>query len=560
MMERAVWSSLTEPLVAGLVTGDMQAAWKNMGYVFGHLRPNADARDRTALAEFLNVISSAQHDSVMLSRQGVDVNDQPAMGRLLTAFYRATFLTQVTNGQRAGTVASTNRFISLLAQHVLDPGGPTTGTDVVKAAHGRQDAARWLRELGLPNEIHKDFSQFMVDLKGAMPTPDLLNNHRFGDAYSLATRRLIDRIIQDPYKVDRAMLSGAPILGAAFQLMAFNYSAQKNVLNPAGERLVHNFTRGRGEAMGLLPPPSAPGVPPGPRGTAGQFKGALAGLAAHPGALAAVAGSAFSMFMASLLLTTVRQYIYAPDQWDKHTKDDDLGEYLKDLAFSRSGLNGVLDPVLQIFNHLKYESDLSALMHGASVNTYLSNLFKVAQPLLGKTDSNTNTSLYNAAQGMFNLVGVPLTAYGLTALSTVAGPIGKVATGIALQTLTSPAASNRIATMLAGRKGTELPKPETGGAGLPDMPGMGGLPNMPGMDGGGAVDKKAKPGGFAAAYGPVLGLIDDVAVPAFRYIGPMLGALSTPVKIGAAAAGGAYGAYKYLEKTAPFRNQPAPEK
>ena len=64
-------------------------------------------------------------------------------------------------------------------------------------------------------------------------------------------------------------------------------------------------------------------------------------------------------------------------------KDGDLGSYLKDLAFSRSGLNGVFDPILQVFSHLKYDSDLTALTHGASINYYMGNLQKVLQPLLG---------------------------------------------------------------------------------------------------------------------------------------------------------------------------------
>jgi hypothetical protein len=490
----------------------------------------------------------------MLSRQGVDVNDQPRMGRLLSNFYRATFLTQVTNAQRAATVASSNWFISKLAQHILD-----TGTDK-GAVHGREDAARWLNELGIPPEIHQKFSQFMVNLQGKLPTPDMLNakpganalagentgmSPGMADAYSLAVRRLVDRIIQDPYKVDRAMLSGSPILGLAYQLMSFNYSLQKNILNPAAERLIHNFSRARFEAM---------------KAGAGRVGGALAGLAAHPGALASTAGAAFAVFATSLLTTAVRQYIMAPDQWDEHSKDGTLGEYLKDLAFSRSGLNGMLDPVLQVFSHLKYDSDISALMHGASVNTYASNIFKVLQPLLGIRDADTNTALYNQAKALYNLVGVPLAAYVLSSVSAAAGPIGRVLTGVALQTVTSPGASSRIATMLAGPKGAT--RPETGAAGdpgaLPKMEGMGGLP---GMGKGGAPSGKGAAGGsgLGAAAGPILGLVDDVAIPAIRYLGPMINSLSPGTKIVAGIGAGAFGAYKYLQSTAPFRGQPAPK-
>lgn len=161
---------------------------------------------------------------------------------------------------------------------------------------------------------------------------------------------------------------------------------------------------------------------------------------------------------------------------------------------------------------------------------------------------------------MFNLVGVPLMAYGLTAVSSVAGPIGKIGAGLALQGLTSPAGSNRIATMLAGPKGAT--RPEAGGAGeggLPELPGMGGLPGLPGMDGGGAdPGTEAAGGGHAVAAGPILGIIDDVMVPAMRYLGPMISSLSPAAKAGAGIAAGAYGAYEYLKSTADFRGQPAP--
>jgi hypothetical protein len=534
MMERAVWSGLTEPMTAAMVTGNAAAGFRNMGYAMGQLIRTASARDRTALAEFLNVIASPQHDSIMLSRLGADVNDQPRLGRFLSNFYRATFLTQVTNGQRAATVGTSNWFIGKLAQHFLDTGADTA------AAHRRQDAGRWLRELGLPDDIHRDFSQFMADQQGALPSSQQLLNHRFGDAYSLAVRRLTDRIMQDPAKVDRAMMSGVPLTGLAYNLMSFNYSFQKNVLNPAAERILHQFSRGRAEAM---------------QAGSGQIGGALRGLAATPGILGATVAAGASMFTAALFTTIVRQLLYAPGQWTKHQEDGDLWPYLKDLAFSRSGLNGVVDPVLQAFTHLKYDSDLTALYAGAAINTYLQNLHQAVQPILGTTDSKTNTALYNQARAIFNLVGVPLTASILTAVSTVSPLPGKLLAGAALQAGTSPGAANWVAQLLAGEKGAT--RRETGAADTGDLPGMEGMGGLPSLEGGGA--KAAKGGGHAFAAGPVLGLVDDVAIPAMRYLGPMINSLSPATKITAGIGAGAYGAYEYLRATAPFRGQPAPQ-
>jgi hypothetical protein len=150
-------------------------------------------------------------------------------------------------------------------------------------------------------------------------------------------------------------------------------------------------------------------------------------------------------------------------------------------------------------------------------------------------------------------------AYGLTAVSSVAGPIGKIGAGLALQGLTSPAASNRIATIVAGPKGATRPEPA--GAGDPgELPGMEGMDGLPGMDSGGAgAGGKDAAGGHALAAGPIMGLIDDVMVPSMRYLGPMISSLSPATKAAAGIAAGAYGAYEFLKAGAPFRGQPAPE-
>jgi hypothetical protein len=293
---------------------------------------------------------------------------------------------------------------------------------------------------------------------------------------------------------------------------------------------------------------------------AGQVGGALRGLAATPGVLGATVAAGASMFAASLFTTIVRQLLYAPEQWDKHQKDGDLWPYLKDLAFSRSGLNGVVDPILQAYSHLKYDSDLTALIHGAAINTYMQNLQQVLQPILGTTDSKTNTALYNQTRSLYNLVGVPLTAAILTAASTVSGPVGKVIGGAALQGLTSPGMSNWVAKTLVGPKGAERADAQKGG--IKELSKMGGLAKPGGLSKLGEPPKAAaKTGeaGHAAAAGPIMGLVDDVAVPAMRYLGPMISSLSPTTKAAAGIAAGAYGAYEYLHATAPFRGQPAPE-
>jgi hypothetical protein len=537
LMDRAVWASFSEPVTAAMVTGDVKAGFRNMFYTIQQLAGTASAHDRTALAEFLNINSSAMHDSVMLSRMGSDVSDSIRTDKLLGNFYRTTFLTQVTNGQRAATVGTSNWFLGKLGQLYLDQGTSKS------AEHGREDAAGWFRELGLPNDIHKDFAQWMVDQKGALPTPEMLSasvarpgsniNPGMADAYSLAMRRLVDRIIQDPHKVDRAMLSGHPLLGLGYQLMSFAYSFQKNVINPVVARIEQAFHRGKAEAGG------------------GPIKGNLRGILSTTPVLVHAALAATAMIMTAMLGSVIRQNLFAQDEVEKHRKAGDLYDYYMGLAVSRSGLTGAVDPVLQAFQSLRYNGSLASMLQGASITWFARNVQAALQPVAGEGSKDTNTAKYNQARAVWNLLGVPAAALGLTALGSSLGPVGRGLAGAAMQYVTSPAMAERFATVVAGQKGAE--RPEKGG--FPKMPELStGLPKI------GEKPPEKKPGGGMSSLSGLVPWLDDIAIPAIRYVGPLVGGLSTPVKVGLGAAAVGYGAYDFLRDTADFRGQPAPKK
>jgi hypothetical protein len=528
LMPRAVWSSLAEPMNAALVTGDVRAGFKIFASQFGQIFKQASAKDHAELANFLGVTTSAMHDSIMLSRMSADYSDSPRLNRLMSQYYRVTGLTQVTNSQRIGAAHMSNWFLNKLAQDFQ--GGSVNAKDT---------ATRWFRELGLNDPVHANFAKFMTDLGGNAPSIDLLQKHDMGNAYGLAVRRLTDRVIQDPYKVDRAMWSNAPILGLAYQLMSFNYQFQRNVLNPLMGNIEHSYGRAKMQAQA--------------RG-AGAIGSTAQGLVAGGGSLVHAASMAASVIGVGFMTTALRQLLFAPDQWDKHEKDGDLVEYLRDLTVQRSGLNGVLDPIIQLFTNMRYDSEISSLFNGASINWMAKNAQDVIQPFVTANDSpNTNTRLFNQARGAFNLVGVPLAATGLTMLGAAGGPLTRLAAGAALQYGTSPGIASDFAGMLAGEKGTELPKP---GAGLAKLSGLQtGLTALPKL---GAAGEGAAGGPGAGGMIP-WGLMDDIAQPAWRVAGPFINALPGPVKIGALGLGGAAAGGSYLSQTAPFRNAPPPK-
>jgi hypothetical protein len=524
MMPRAMWSGLAEPMNASLVTGQARTGFKIFANQFGRLMRNASAQDVTELAHFLNVTTSPMVDSIMLSRTGADYADTPALNRLMTLYYKVTGLTGLVNSQRVGAVAGGNWFLAKLARDFQ-------GTDV----NARDDATRWFKELGLPEHLHDDFSQWMLDLNGGRPSVDKLQTDDMGSAYGLAMRRLVERIIQEPFKIDRAAASNRPGISLIFQLMSFNYSFQHNVLNPLWDRIEHSYGRAKlaGEARG-----------------AGPVGARIQGYTAAGGSMAHAAAMVGTVLGAGLMVNALRQAIFAPDQWAKHDDAGDLGEWLLDLTFQRSGLNGTLDPIIQLYSHLRYDADISSLMDGASVNYLAKNLQDVIQPLVRTNDSpNTNTIYYNQARGLYNLIGVPLAGVGLTMLGSVGGPVSRLLSGAALQLGTSPYAAGQVAeTAAGGPKGTKLPKESA--TGLPSMPNFDNLIDMPDL----LADKNT--GATEVGSGGITpwGLLDDVAVPAWRYGQGVMSKVPGPLKALAAAGALGYAVNDYVGKTQPFRD------
>ncbi len=472
----------------------------------------------------------------------------------MSKYYRVTGLTWLTNGQRIATAAASHWFLTKMARDY-------TSTETGKIAdHRRDDATRWFNELGVSDHGggHADFAKWLND-HDAMPNVHDLQNDPMRGTYGLAIRRLVDRAIQDPYKADRAIASSQPIVGLMFQLMSFNYQFNRNVLQPTTERIKHSFNRARGETLAASQPKLLPGQTPSALSNLSrQIGGAAAGSFYGGGATLNALASAGAIVASSIMTSTIRQMIFSPDQIQQHKDDGDLGSYLTNLGFSRSGLNGPLDPFVQVLTHLRYNSDLTSLMDGAGPTWFAQNANAILQGFVGPDDGQTNTRLFNAWRGAYNLIGLPIATYGLTALGTVGGPLLRPAASIALQLGSSPGAANYAAELAAGgAKGTKRapddsdkdPDTDTGpkdedtlDADVTDAANRGG--SGPGVGEGGT--------GFG------WGLADDVAVPTARYAAPWISRLPGPVKALGVAGAAAYAAKRAYDARAPFVGQEPP--
>ena len=142
------------------------------------------------------------------------------------------------------------------------------------------------------------------------------------------------------------------------------------------------------------------------------------------------------------MVSAVREAIFNPDKWEEEKEAGNLEMYLLTLGLSRSGFFGRTDPLvnaltslkypscsidlIDTFTSLKYQSDLSNMMVGASGAYY----FKALQRIAGLYNNSPNTlsAEYQAGRGAYDLV-VP-TALSFAASYPGLGPLTGAAAGI----------------------------------------------------------------------------------------------------------------------------------
>ena len=541
LMGRAMYASLAEPMTAGMVTLShgtglgtaLQVGSRAMFGTIPHLWRSASVADRTEMAQLIGVVTSPVHDNMIPTRYAADYSDRPMIQRFLTKFYKLSGLQALTNVQRASTMAAQHWYLGKLARLYLDTG------DSPRINRLRDGATRAFNELGVNPALHERFANWMVDLGGDLPSIKTMQTDPLADAWTLAVRRLVDRTIQAPYKVDLPMSRDVPSLGLATQLMSFTYAFQNNVLSPIWQQTKHQYGRAKlgTEARG-----------------GGRIAQEAAGLTMGGGTLAMATVMAGAMMLAQTPMTLLRELMFNFDTLEQKAKEGKLLSHLASLAFQRTGLSGTWDPLVQIVTHLKYQSDISSINDGASLQYLFKNMQDVINPYIkGGESPNTNTARYNQAKAAYNLVGVPLAAIALVKLAGRFGRFGlpvTVPAAVAMQYLTSAGASRQAAELaVQSPKGAKLPTPHTG---LPELPKIGALPKVGELPKIGAKPPKQPPSDW--------GLVGNISVPAIRAAWEGFLHLPGPAKLAAGAAGLGYGIYDFVQDTRPFYGRPAPPK
>lgn len=489
LMPRAAWSSLSEPMATLARTESFKAMFDAFANQLGDIVNSAGSQHRADLANALGLTTSHLYDSIIADRTDGHYRDAPGLSTLMAHYYRRTGLTQLTNSQRRSVMGAGHIALDAWSKDVLG-----------KDARRQKDARAQFRDLGIPDAQHEALAKWVTAHPGLPSLADLQTPG--GKLWGQAVSRLTDKIIQDPMRVDKPLMSQNPVGRLAYGLMSFNYAFYHNVIEHAlethSERIKENYQDARASG-------------------AGRFK--AAGATARPIGRATlhIGASAAGLYLASLLTTTLRERLFNGDKWDEQAKNGTLADWLSDLAIQRTGVNGPLDPLIQAITGLKYSRDLSSLAAGAQVGYFLQAAGDMLKPFAG-LEANTNTAQYNAIKGAWNMFGVPAAGVALTALP--GGPLTSALAGAALQGLTSRGAADTVATSLVGPKGT----------------GPGGEPPPEKKP----PDPNAEPQGTGSGLlgGVPLGMADDVAAPAARVAAPLWSRLPRAGKVGVAGAVG----------------------
>jgi hypothetical protein len=414
LLPRAVISSIAEPMTAAITTGSVTDGFRTFAYSldeFATFVRGRTARERKQyykqLGSILGVIDLPESGEVIANRVGGTAEEDSKNAARLGRFFFRTGLISITNAQRRGSLRVGIRYLGQLGEQYAKPSSPRM----------KDRAREVLQDFGVRPDDMDQFADFMMNLekneKGMYEIDSIIDRSGelsdMGEILALATRRFTDQTIQDPKIIDRPMYAESPVGRIVFGIQSFVAAFQRNVLIASAKRVEREYKN---------------------RGLASTIPYAGWNVALPLG----------SLFMTHTLVSAVREMLLNPDKWEEEKEADNLEMYLLTLGLSRSGFIGRMDPLVNAMTSLKYQSDLSNMMVGASGSYYLKAVQRMAgirPEFMGGTNSpNTVSAEYQFARGTYDMI-VPF-ALSILATHSGLGGVAQAAAGVTAAAGSSP--------------------------------------------------------------------------------------------------------------------------
>ena len=423
LLPRAAWSSIAEPTTVLMRTGDVEAAARTFVYYLREaVRGNKDVKELAAIAEMVGVVSTPLHDTVLLNRMSGDHGNVVSGNTLLTRFFRANFLSQLTNAQRRAVLGAGSYWLRDLAHVLADP---------KKSAGHKATARREFAELGVADADVDAFAEWLRKGQGVPSLDDLQSPE--GQVFQVALTRFTDQTIQNPRRADKPFLASTPRGRLAYALMSFSYTFYANIHAATAKRMQGYYEAERG---------------------AGSSKAKAAAVASLP--LATTTAGFAALFAGQFLVSMAREFLYNNDSWEEKKDDEAWAEWMAGLALSRTGLFGPGDALLNAYTGLRYERDLTSLMVGATPAFIASNVQNIIKGAPGspRNSTNTNTAEHTAAKSLYRLTAAPLASVLLSAVPAPGG-VSAFARYGAMQFFSSNTAAGAFADTVAGERNSK---------------------------------------------------------------------------------------------------------
>ena len=190
----------------------------------------------------VGVVSSPLHDMVLMNRVSDGAQTASAGNVLMTRFFRANFLSQLTNAQRRAVLAGSFYTMRDLARvHAgLDLTTPKgrADTKVIEAD---------FRDYGVSDDNMAGFLTW-VGAKDSLPSLDDLNSAE-GQQFAASAACFVDQTIQNPRRADKAALALTPFGRLSFGLTSFLYAFYRNAHAYTWNRMQRNAEIAKSEGL-----------------------------------------------------------------------------------------------------------------------------------------------------------------------------------------------------------------------------------------------------------------------------------------------------------------------
>lgn len=438
LLPRAVWSSMSESVTAGIHAGNAKFAFKATGDLLASIIRTDGSKARADLARFAGIVSARGGHHVLTERYGGSYANDTFLSDAATRMFYNTGLVALTRAQQGQMVGTAHAFLDCMSGWVVDGASATPGS---KAHVRRADGIARLEEYGVsdPDSFAKRMRSF-----DKLPTPaDFADGDAFTHDWTTAIDRFIKGSIQSPTVMSRPQAASSAFGRLAYGIMSFNYEFYRNIIKGSAIRVGRQYERRRDIALEV-----------------GDGKGtahAKAAAAIAPQVVGGLLASAAVLVAGQLLVSTIRMFLFDQERWKDLDEKDELAGHLVSTAAGRTFATP-LDPMIQAYTGWKYNGSMFSNLAGPAPANIVQQLDTIGKASV-RNSEKTNTAEYNRAKAIYRLGIGP--GAGMALQFIPGGSYISGAAGLATMAVTSTTTADAFAEKLIGEKGS-VTDPETG--------------------------------------------------------------------------------------------------